>query len=251
MPKLGLGLGLPTTRVSAAFDPDALAYFTAAGITDDTAKTQINNFVVEIKTLGLWNSFVCWPLISSQNAGTGVTAYSLGGLGNYNGTLNNGPVWEANGVNMETATRNISTGLAINQPFTIFAVFRTFATNGAGTTQRFYGPNLQGSLTKASGSGASAIVNASAGVTSAVLSSSPNTFYGTQVEHNGASSTASVNGGVEATYNLGTSNNPGFIIGDTSTRGGFTSFVAVITASNPPLIYSTYKNTLGQNLPLA
>jgi hypothetical protein len=41
---------------------------------------------------------VCWPLRSSQNAGTGTTAYSLGGVGTYNGSLVNGPTWGPNGV---------------------------------------------------------------------------------------------------------------------------------------------------------
>jgi hypothetical protein len=41
---------------------------------------------------------VCWPLRSSQNAGTGTTAYSLGGLGDFNGTLANSPAWGVDGV---------------------------------------------------------------------------------------------------------------------------------------------------------
>ena len=41
---------------------------------------------------------VCWPLRSSQNYGSGTTAFSLGGLGTYNGTLTDGPVWTADGL---------------------------------------------------------------------------------------------------------------------------------------------------------
>jgi hypothetical protein len=58
----------------------------------------IIDFAQGIDRLGLWNSMVCWPLRSSQNAGSGTTAFSLGGLGQFNGTLVNAPVWGANGI---------------------------------------------------------------------------------------------------------------------------------------------------------
>jgi hypothetical protein len=41
---------------------------------------------------------VCWPLRANQNAGTGLIAYSLGGLITPNGTLTNGPIWANNGI---------------------------------------------------------------------------------------------------------------------------------------------------------
>jgi len=94
---LGLGLRLGSGTF-AGYDADAAAYFDRAGVTDATAKQQINAFVVGIKGLGLWNSMVCWPLRSSQNKGSGTTAYSLGGLGTYNGTLTNGPTWGSAGI---------------------------------------------------------------------------------------------------------------------------------------------------------
>lgn len=83
---------------SPAIDPAASAYFASAGITDATQKTNINAFVVGMKALVNWSKFTCWILRDGQNAGTGTTAYSLGGLGNYNGTLTNGPTWGTNGV---------------------------------------------------------------------------------------------------------------------------------------------------------
>jgi len=86
------GLGI------SGYDADAAAYFERAGVTDATAKGQINAFVKGIKDLGLYNSMVSWPLRSTQNAGTGTTAYSLGGLATFNGTLTNGPTWGAEGV---------------------------------------------------------------------------------------------------------------------------------------------------------
>jgi hypothetical protein len=99
MIKGGIRIG-GLSRISG-FDGDAAAYFERAGVTDATAKQQINAFVVGIKALGLYNNMVCWPLRSSQNAGTGTTAYSLGGFGIYNGTLTNGPTWGANGITFD------------------------------------------------------------------------------------------------------------------------------------------------------
>jgi hypothetical protein len=96
------GLGI------SGYDADAVAYFERAGVTDATAKGQINAFVKGVKDLGLYNNMVCWLLRSTQNSGTGTTAYSLGGLGTYNGTLVNSPTWGTNGLT-NSATGRITT----------------------------------------------------------------------------------------------------------------------------------------------
>jgi hypothetical protein len=83
------------TPAGSRLDADAAAFAAASGATDVAA---LSEFVKGVKALGLWNSMVCWPLRSSQNAGTGTTAYSLGGLGTFNGTLVNGPAWGADGL---------------------------------------------------------------------------------------------------------------------------------------------------------
>ena len=83
---LGLGLRLGSSTVTG-FDADAAAYFDRAGVTDATAKSQINAFVKGVKDLALWSNTIYYPLRSAQNAGTGVTAYSLSGLGTFNGTF--------------------------------------------------------------------------------------------------------------------------------------------------------------------
>jgi len=119
MPQLGLGLGAQINE-SNSFDPDALRYFATAGVTDATGRSQINTFVRGIKSLGLYNNMVCWPLRSTQNAGTGTTAYSLGGLGVYNGTLTNGPTWGTSGITFGL-TKYIAT--ALTSGFSEFSVF--------------------------------------------------------------------------------------------------------------------------------
>ena len=63
-------------------------------------KRSVFNFVEGIHDLGLWDSMVCWPLRSSQNAGVGNTAFSLGGLGTYDSTLVNGPTWDTDGIEL-------------------------------------------------------------------------------------------------------------------------------------------------------
>ena len=97
---LGLGLRLGSGTF-AGFDADAAAYFDRAGVTDATAKAQINAFVKGLKSLGVWNSSVVWPMRSAQNKGSGTTLYTLGGLGTvgqYDGTLVNGPTWNPDGI---------------------------------------------------------------------------------------------------------------------------------------------------------
>ena len=93
------------------YDADATAFAAASGATDVAA---LSAFVKGIKELGLWNNMVCWPLRSSQNAGTGTTASSLGGLGTFKGTLTNGPIWTAAGVSFDGSNDYIITPLEAN-----------------------------------------------------------------------------------------------------------------------------------------
>lgn len=106
-----------TLNTSArGYDADATAFAAASGATDVAA---LSAFVKGIKELGLWNNMVCWPLRSSQNAGTGDTVYSLGGLGTYDGTRVNGPAWTADGLDINAAT---SQSIGINpSPLSDFA----------------------------------------------------------------------------------------------------------------------------------
>ena len=134
MPQLGLGLGAQINE-SNSFDPDALRYFTTAGVTDATGKSQINTFVRGIKSLGLYNNMVAWPLRSTQNAGTGTTAYSLGGLGVYNGTLVNGPTWGTGGVTFDGTDDYIQTGFASG--LSEFSIFSVTTSNSTGVRYEY------------------------------------------------------------------------------------------------------------------
>jgi hypothetical protein len=107
--------------ITASFDADARAFVNTSGA---TARAELNHFVKGIKKLGLYSSMVCWPLRSTQNAGTGSTAYSLGGLGTYNGTLVNGPTWGADGITFAaSSSQQISTNLSfVTYPLVAFAI---------------------------------------------------------------------------------------------------------------------------------
>jgi hypothetical protein len=92
-------------------DPDALAYFNRAGITDPTAKQQILDFVKGVKTLGLWSNLACYPMRSFQNKGSGLVAYSLGGLGTYDADIRNSLSWGQNGLVTQTVSSHVRTNI--------------------------------------------------------------------------------------------------------------------------------------------
>jgi hypothetical protein len=85
----------------------------------------IIDFAQGIDRLGLWNSMVCWPLRSSQNGRSGTTAFSLGGLGRFDGTLAGStlPIWGANGIQ----SGGVALSARVNVPLSI----RTSINNGA------------------------------------------------------------------------------------------------------------------------
>jgi hypothetical protein len=71
---------------------------------------QLNQFVISIKKMNLWANIIFWPLKANQNAGTGITAYSLGGLGPYDGVISNNPIWGINGLTINANSQNIAFG---------------------------------------------------------------------------------------------------------------------------------------------
>jgi hypothetical protein len=102
--------------------------------TTQNSRQLINNFVKGIKSLGLWNQMVCWPLRASQNAGSGLTARSLGGLGNFDGTLAGGtlPSWTANGLSLAASSQMNASVTTVPENVTLL-----FAAAGNGTQTAF------------------------------------------------------------------------------------------------------------------
>ena len=104
-------------------DLDAVAYIGRSGITDVSAQNDINQFVLEMKNVGLYNNMFCYPLRSTHSKGSGSTAYSLGGLGSYDGTLANSPAWGTNGVTFSPANSCLQFSYLLpTGSHTIFAV---------------------------------------------------------------------------------------------------------------------------------
>jgi hypothetical protein len=110
------------------YDADATAFAAASGATDVAA---LSAFVKGVKELGLWNSMVCWPLRSSQNAGTGTTAYSLGGLGTFNGALTDGPTWGVDGITYDGVNDRITTEFTLGAAQVFCGVVGSMPTSGA------------------------------------------------------------------------------------------------------------------------
>jgi hypothetical protein len=109
--------------VREVLDKDALNYCALSGAAD---KAALSAFVRGVKQLGLWESLVCWPLRSSQNAPNGNTQYSLGGLGTYNGTVHGGPTFTTDGMDFDGTDDFIAT--TFNPAFnnvTVFAAANT------------------------------------------------------------------------------------------------------------------------------
>ena len=101
---------MPPPFTTRSLYPDAAAFCARSGASDVAA---IDAFVKGVKDLGLWDKMVCWPLRRQQNSGTD-TAYSLGGLGTFDGTLVNSPTWGADGVSFDGATaQHITTPLDV------------------------------------------------------------------------------------------------------------------------------------------
>jgi hypothetical protein len=96
---------MPLPFTARSLDPDAAAFCARSGASDVAA---LSAFVRGAKDLGLWESMVCWPLRSTQNAGFGDTVYSLGGLGTYDGTRVNAPAWGADGITFTDTTQQIT-----------------------------------------------------------------------------------------------------------------------------------------------
>jgi hypothetical protein len=236
-------------------DPDAVAFAATSGATDIDA---ISDFVKGVKRLGLWSNMVCWPLRSSQNAGTGTTAYSLGGLGTFNGTLVNGPTWGADGITFDGSDDQINITASFGAQRSVMAVGKAANTNG-----QFKGMFAFDTQT-APGSGIG-YSNDNFGV----LSQDPNIQYGSLTITNfnslGASSPGSGNGnsfvyangtsiGNAASNSIATTNprigrfsNAFFFEGPISAAMAST---ALWTSAQHAALYNLYKQTLGTGLGL-
>ena len=198
---------------------------------------------------------MCWPLRSSQNAGTGTTAYSLGGLGTYNGTLTGAslPTWGVNGVNFLPSNSSIITAaLALSQPFSAYGCISfnnltnagSLFSGGSATNTQMYNFSNSGKI------------EADAG-TSLVSSASYSTgskFFPTAY-FNGGSSVVGINNSTNS-GSAGSSGISSLVIGNNfniNFAGKDIEIPFLMFVSNSAInssVYSLYKTTLGQGLGL-
>ena len=253
---------------SPSYDPDALAYVQASGATDID---NINAFVIGVKALGLWDSMVCWPLRSAQNAGTGSTAYSLGGLGTYNGTLVNGPTWGADGVTFASASTqriDISTSLVFSPttvPFNAMTVQNASSISGSHANVLGRGKlndaliDISWALRATSTTSQPQISDGTAQTIYNVSGNSLNTFKAFQMFSESDLVRANIDAGA---FTTGAARTPlqdathmlriGATISVTRYFDGKISFALFgnSASTNSTALYNLYKSTLGQGLSL-
>jgi hypothetical protein len=238
------------SRFSLGFnDVDGDAYLARAGVTNPLGRCEVLWFTRGVKALDLWRSMVCWPMRNYQNIGTGSTVYSLGGLSAFNGTTVNSPTWGVDGFNFFNTAQYISTTATSNQPMCIFSVHKI---NNNTTTSRLW-DSISDQLLSVTAN--TLTLQAASTTTQTVGTISLSSWFTSQVEVNGASGNASLNGVSKTTRNFGTANLTGGLrIGSLSVSqfGRECSFAMLLRErSSVQLLHNLYKSTLGNGLGLS
>ncbi|NBO99836.1 MAG: hypothetical protein EBU90_06870 [Proteobacteria bacterium] len=76
----------------------------------------LSDFCVGVKSIGIWNNFICWPMRSFLNLGTGITINSIGGTSLFPATLYNNPVRTPYGIRTYNTNKyigNIAVGTGV------------------------------------------------------------------------------------------------------------------------------------------
>ena len=236
------------------YDQDALVFCRTSGATDRKA---ISEFVRGVKNLGLWDSMVCWPLRSTQNAGTGTTAYSLGGLGTFNGTLVNGPTWGTNGITFAPLAANSMQIIGMTSSIPFEQIFVCSQGSGSDAAPANY--------TAAVGDAAISLNRFETLVT---ISSVGTSLNASQSLFNIPNATMLMKGRMESSTQLYVSTNasaetlmsptsstwgnsrPIKGIVDRRSTGNTTAFWAIFKAASGTSFFDLYKSTLGASLGL-
>lgn len=245
-------------------DLDAIAYIGKVGITNVVSQNAINDFVVGLKALNLYSSSVSWFMRSSQNAGTGTTLYSIGALGTFDGTLANGPTWDADGIVFDGSNDiiNLPNGAwgTGNTATSILAFLKPTGANigvvlgsglVAGATQNYF-------HLKARGSGGNDL--ATMAFTDVAIEAGDTTFK-SLFQGNTTIGFKGKNGGTVTSFALNNTLNK---VGDNSSIGQFPLFgqpfqgtiSAIVRINATPTtqinsdIHNLYRNTLGAGLGL-
>jgi len=267
------------SRFSLGFnDTDGDAYLARAGVTNPLGRCEVLWFTRGAKALGLWQNMVAWPMRSYQNAGTGSTVFSLGGLGVFNGTIANGPTWSNNSITFPntstTGVIDVGTLPSIATTLTIISPLST--TTASSNAQAVVGcKSFSGiSLGSATGGLVNEVItwytslgddggttNYTTGYTTAGATLSSNNYYYIGTSTDNTNTIINLNG-VNLTVTPGASPRPlptgAYKIGNrglnTIPYYGNMSFNGLITEritiSEQISFFSLYKSTLGSNLGL-
>jgi hypothetical protein len=247
------------------FDQDTLAYskrvFEGAGrqiLLRDLR--DIDLFVRGVKKLNLWDKMVCWPMRWPHNAARGLTVYSLGGLGVYNGTLVNSPIWTDNGLLISPSSiRYYGTTTLKNIPTnkTIFCISNRPTNATAGSPCGFGSSGTNGSAyfiktgntsisTDIWYDGVSYSINTQNRFASLFSSHNENTVTQSADKNAPTHTSKTVISGTSATFVIGAVLAGEYQTGIISIAG----FLSIYIADCRP-IHDLYKNTIGKGLSLA
>ena len=249
------------TQYSLGFnDIDGDAYLTRANVTDLIGRSEVLWFVRGMKALGLYSNMVAWPMRNYQNAGTGSTVYSLGGLGVYSGTLVNSPTWQANGTRLlATSSQNMTTSCPNFTSPSIFCCYTPLEAKTWDTPVGYGQYNTSISGTGLNRFGAMSLGN-SGSVTLLTVNLSETAFLlGENVIGSHDYYTAKNGAALTVVTQSGNGSGSGgtFVVGRGMATGyssGILAFAGVIrnivTDSQNTALYNLYKSTLGNALGL-
>lgn len=102
-------LSLAAKVPASGYDSDAQAFFTAAGITDTTQKSAVNQLVLDLKSYGIWSKMkALYPMVG----GTSTThSYNLINTSQYQLTFNGGWTHSSTGALPNGTNAYANTGL--------------------------------------------------------------------------------------------------------------------------------------------
>lgn len=98
MPPLLIGprRGIISYSLGASYDPDAQAFFTAAGIADPTQKSAVNQLVLDLKSESLWTPMrALYPFVGGSSSSC---SFNLKNVAQFQITWHGTPAFNANGV---------------------------------------------------------------------------------------------------------------------------------------------------------
>lgn len=130
-------MGRPTPqffkRPSSAYDSDAQAFFTAAGITDNGQKTDINQLVLDLKGYSLWTRMkAIYPFIGGNAT---AHAVNLKSPGTYDLTFVGSPTHSSNGVDWNGSSQYATTGITPSSVLTLYDTHISFYARENNTNQ--------------------------------------------------------------------------------------------------------------------